>query len=272
MKVSRSQTCLALVLTFAAVTFASCKTPSGLKKGNANPLTLAGNTARNTAGLDSPSWNQAGSQILPASVGIKDSYYKVETSLPFIALTFDDGPHPSNTPRLLDILKERNVKATFYVVATNARAYPEIMRRIIAEGHEIGNHTVTHGNLAKMSAAGVRKELTEAHESIVAATGVAPRTMRPPYGAITSSQKKWIREEFGYPSIMWSVDPEDWKKPGSSVVTSRLVKGASPGGILLVHDIHVSSIDAIPSAVDQLLAKGYQFVTVTQLIAMDGNG
>jgi len=261
-----------LVLPFAAVTFTSCKTPSGLKKGNANPLALAGDPVRNTAGLDSPSWNHAGSQNLPASVGIKDSYYKVETSLPFIALTFDDGPHPSNTPRLLDILKERNVKATFYVVATNARAYPEIMRRIIAEGHEIGNHTVTHGNLAKMSAAGVRKELTEAHESIVATTGVAPRTMRPPYGAITSSQKKWIRQEFGYPSIMWSVDPEDWKKPGSSVVTSRLVKGASPGGILLVHDIHVPTIDAIPSAVDQLLAKGYQFVTVTQLIAMDGNG
>jgi peptidoglycan/xylan/chitin deacetylase (PgdA/CDA1 family) len=96
--------------------------------------------------------------------------------------------------------------------------------------------------------------------------------MRPPYGAITTAQKKWIREEFGYPSILWSVDPEDWKKPGSSAVTSRLVRGASPGGILLVHDIHAPTIDAIPSAVDQLLARGYQFVTVTQLLATDGRG
>lgn len=211
-------------------------------------------------------------QPLPTSIGTKDSYSRVDTSLPFVALTFDDGPHPKNTPRLLDILKERNVKATFYVVAPNVKRYPEIMRRIIAEGHEIGNHTVTHGNLTKMSEAAVKREFTETHDAIVAATGVAPRTMRPPYGAITTAQKAWIRRDLGYPTILWSVDPEDWKKPGSSVVTSRLVSGASPGGILLVHDIHASSIDAIPAAVDQLLARGYQFVTVTQLIAMDGKG
>lgn len=217
-------------------------------------------------------WNSVDGSTLPTSVGTKDSYSKVNTSLPFIALTFDDGPHATNTPRLLDILKSRNVKATFYVVATNARRYPEIMRRIVAEGHEIGNHTVTHGNLTKMSESGVRKELSVAHEAIVATTGIAPRTMRPPYGAITSSQKSWIRREFGYPSILWSVDPEDWKKPGSSVVASRLVSGARPGGILLVHDIHAPTIDAMPSAIDQLLAKGFQFVTVTQLIAMDGKG
>ncbi len=217
-------------------------------------------------------WNRVDGSRLPSSVGTRDSYSKVNTSLPFIALTFDDGPHPSNTPRLLDLLKSRNVKATFYVVATNARRYPEIMRRIIAEGHEIGNHTVTHGNLTKMSESAVRKELSVSHEAIVAATGVAPRTMRPPYGAITSSQKSWIRKEFGYPSILWSVDPEDWKKPGPSAVASRLVSGARPGGILLVHDIHAPTIDAMPSAVDQLLSRGFQFVTVTQLIAMDRKG
>ncbi len=209
---------------------------------------------------------------LPTSTGTKDSYSRVATSLPFIALTFDDGPHPQHTPRLLDILKQRNVKATFYVVATNAKRYPEIMRRIVAEGHEIGNHTVTHGNLARMSEAGVRQELSAAHEAIVATTGVAPRTMRPPYGAITPAQKAWIRRDFGYPTIMWSVDPEDWKKPGPSVVASRLVSGATPGGILLVHDIHASTIDAMPATVDQLLGRGFQFVTVTQLIAMDGKG
>lgn len=217
-------------------------------------------------------WNRIDGSKLPTSVGTSNSYSKVDTSLPFLALTFDDGPHATNTPRLLDILKSRNVKATFYVVATNARRYPEIMRRIVAEGHEIGNHTVTHGNLTKMSESEIRKELSVSHEAIVSATGVAPRTMRPPYGAITSSQKSWIRREFGYPSILWSVDPEDWKKPGPSVVANRLVSGARPGGILLVHDIHSPSIDAMPSAIDQLLARGFQFVTVTQLIAMDGKG
>ncbi len=210
----------------------------------------------------------------PAAAGYapKESYSKVQTSLPFVALTFDDGPHPSNTPRLLDILKARDVKATFFVVGTNVKRYPNIMRRIIAEGHEIGNHTVSHGNMTKMSSAQIERELTTAHQSIQAATGVAPRIMRPPYGAITSSQKSWIKQKWGYPSIMWSVDPQDWKKPGASVVTSRLVNGAKPGGILLVHDIHSPSIDAMPGTIDQILRKGLQFVTVSQLIALDGKG
>jgi len=261
-----------LLAAALAVGAPACKTPSALRKDGSGPLETAEGSERKRAGLAGPTWNEAGSEKLPTSVGTEDSYYRVDTSLPFLALTFDDGPHPTNTPRLLDILEERNVKATFYVVGTSAKRYPEIMRRIVAEGHEIGNHTVSHGNLTKMSSDQVRKELRVAHQSIVSATGVAPRTMRPPYGAITSSQKSWIREEFGYPSIMWSVDPEDWKKPGSSVVASRLVSGASPGGILLVHDIHAPTIDAIPTALDRLLAKGYQFVTVTQLIAMDGKG
>lgn len=237
--------------------FATSCTPG--KKGKAMEPAAIGGTA-------------PGPQVLPSSVGTKDSYSRVATSLPFIALTFDDGPHPQNTPRLLDILKQRNVKATFYVVGTNVKRYPEIMRRIVAEGHEIGNHTVNHPNLSKMSDAGVRQELSATHDAVLAATGVPPRTLRPPYGAITAAQKSWIRRDFGYPSILWSVDPEDWKKPGSATVTSRLVSGASPGGILLVHDIHAPTVDAIPATIDQLLARGFQFVTVTQLIAMDGKG
>ncbi len=235
---------------------ASCTTKQGKKK-----------TIANEAAAIAPA-----SAPLPTSTGSQDSYNRVATSLPFVALTFDDGPHPVNTPRLLDILKQKNVKATFYVIATNARRYPEIMRRIVAEGHEIGNHTVNHPNLTKLSDAGVRQELRGCHEAIVAATGVAPRTMRPPYGAITSAQKSWIRKEFGYPTIMWSVDPLDWKKPGASAVASRLVSGASPGGILLAHDIHAGTIDAMPTTIDQLLARGYQLVTVTQLLAMERKG
>lgn len=190
---------------------------------------------------------------------------------PYIALTFDDGPHPQNTPRLLDILKARNAKATFFVVGTNARRYPDILRRIVAEGHEIGNHSNNHPALSKLSDEGVRKELQSCHDAVLSATGVPPKSMRPPYGAITAAQKAWVKREFGYSSILWSVDPLDWKRPGSSVVASRLVAGASPGGILLCHDIHAGTIDAIPQVLDQLLAKGYRFVTVTQLLAMEKN-
>jgi len=224
------------------------------------------------AGADDSGWEEASAHRSTGPLGLRDSYSSVETALPLIALTFDDGPHPTHTPRLLDILKARNVKATFYVVATNAKRYPEIMRRMIAEGHEVGNHTVTHGNLARMTPDEVRKELRLAHESIVETTGIAPRSMRPPYGSITRDQKSWIKEEFGYPSVLWSVDPEDWKKPGISVVTSRLVSGARPGGILLVHDIHKPTIDAMPATIDQLIDRGFQFVTVSQLIALEPRG
>jgi len=209
---------------------------------------------------------------LTPTVPQRNSYGRVETSMPFLAMTFDDGPHPVNTPRLLDILKAHDVKATFFVVGTNVRRYPQIVRRMVSEGHEIGNHTVNHGDLTKMSPAAVEKELGTAHNSIVDATGIAPRLMRPPYGAITSSQKSWIKQKFGYPSILWSVDPEDWKKPGVSVVTSRLINGARPGGILLAHDIHKPTIDAIPAVLKRLRQKGFQFITVSQLIALEGKG
>lgn len=243
---------------------------TGKKKKKKEDEGAAVGTTGPTRPNDGRPWNDAGSLQLPRSVGAKPSYSSVSINRPYVALTFDDGPHATNTPRLLDILRSRNVKATFYVVGTNVKRYPHILKRMIAEGHEIGNHTVTHGNLTKMSPDQIRQELRTSHEAITAATGVPPKTMRPPYGAITASQKSWIRQEFGYPSILWNVDPEDWKKPGSSVVASRLVNGARPGGILLVHDIHSASIDAMPQTIDQLLAKGFQFVTVTQLIAMDG--
>ncbi|MCB1087863.1 MAG: polysaccharide deacetylase family protein [Verrucomicrobiae bacterium] len=218
-----------------------------------------------------PGWNP-NANIAVSGTGRQNSYSRVPMSQPYIAMTFDDGPHPTNTPRLLDMMKQRNIRATFFVVGSNARRYPHILRRMIAEGHEIANHTDSHAYLTKLSPDGIRRELSVTHQAIVAATGVPPRVVRPPYGAITADQKAWIKSEFGYPSILWSVDPEDWKRPGSSVVTRRLVSGASPGGILLAHDIHPPTIDAMPATFDQLLAKGYRFITVSQLISLEGQG
>ncbi len=184
-----------------------------------------------------------------------------------LALTFDDGPNPAHTPRLLDMLRRRNVKATFYVIGERAANHPDIIRRIVAEGHEIGNHTWTHPNLKKLSDEAVRRELNKTRDAIVSACGVQPRTMRPPYGAMYQKQREWVYREYGYPTVLWDVDPLDWKKPGSSVVAQRLISGARNGSILLVHDLHGSSVDAIPQTLDALLRQGYQFVTVSQLIA-----
>ncbi len=206
-------------------------------------------------------------QVPPA--GARLSYSSVQTAQKVVAMTFDDGPHPTHTPRLLKILRDRNIKATFYLVGKNAKAYPAIVRQIIAEGHEIGNHTWTHGSLTSMSDDQIRSELKMSADAVYAAAGYRPQTIRPPYGAVNARVKQLIYSEFGYPTIMWSVDPQDWRRPGVSVVTSRIVNGAHPGAILLAHDIHAPTIQAMPGTFDQLLAKGYRFVTVSQLMNIE---
>ncbi len=201
--------------------------------------------------------------------GTRVSYSSVSTDKPVIAMTFDDGPHPSLTPRLLDILKQRNIKATFFVLGSNVRAYPHIVRRMLAEGHEVANHTYTHASLTSRSDDQIRSELQRCDEAIMAAANYRPHLIRPPYGATNARIKEMIYSEFGYATIMWSVDPQDWRRPGVSVVTSRLVNGAHNGAILLAHDIHPPTIEAMPATFDQLLAKGFQFVTVSQLLNLE---
>ena len=224
------------------------------------------NTATNRSGP--PPRNSSTNVRIDLSKARATTYHSVSTGGPHIALTFDDGPHPKNTPRLLDMLRERNIKATFFVVGPNAKRYPGIMKRMVAEGHEIGNHTMTHGNLSKMSNAAIKRELDGCRDAIIQSCGVNPRLMRAPYGALKSAQKIYIKETWGYPNIHWSVDPEDWKKPGPSVVANRIISRTRPGGIVLVHDIHAPSIVAMPQALDGLLRKGFRFVTTSQLISL----
>jgi len=187
---------------------------------------------------------------------------------PYIALTFDDGPSAALTPKLLDMLAARRLKATLFVVGQNAADHPDILKRAVREGHEIANHSWSHPNLGKMSDDGVRRELQKTDDAIVAATGKRPTLMRPPYGSITAAQKKWIHQEFGYRIIIWDVDPLDWKRPGPAVVTSRILNQTKAGSIILVHDIHPPTIDAMPRTFDQLIEKGFKSVTVTELLGM----
>lgn len=213
--------------------------------------------------------NKPSSMPIVPPAGAKLSYSQCHITQPVVAMTFDDGPHPTLTPRLLDILKARNIKCTFFVVGKNAKAYPQIIQRILAEGHEIGNHTWSHASLTSRSDDQIRKELQMSEDALMAAANYRPHLIRPPYGAINTRVKQLMFSEFGYSTIMWSVDPQDWRRPGVSVVTSRLVNGAHPGAIMLAHDIHPPTIEAVPAMFDQLLAKGYQFVTVSQLMNME---
>lgn len=185
-----------------------------------------------------------------------------------IALTFDDGPNATLTPKLLDLLAARHLKATFFVVGQNAADHPDILKRAVREGHEVANHSWSHPNFGKMSDDAVRRELQKTDDAITAAIGKRPTLMRPPYGSITARQKKWIHEEFGYRIILWDVDPLDWKRPGPSVVTARILKETKAGSIVLSHDIHPPTIEAMPATFDQLMKKGFKSVTVTDLLGM----
>jgi len=193
----------------------------------------------------------------------------VKVDGPYIAMTFDDGPNPKNTPKLLDLLAARHIKATFFVVGECATDYPAIMKRIVAEGHEIGNHSWNHPNFGKSSDDKIRSQVQRTNDIILAETGIKPTLLRPPYGSMTPKQRQWVHDEFGYNIILWDVDPNDWKEPGVNVVAQRIISGTRPGSIILSHDIHAPTIEAMPMVFDALLAKGYKFVTVSELIAMD---
>ncbi|HCQ37702.1 MAG: polysaccharide deacetylase [Roseibacillus sp.] len=255
---------LAPLLALVACFSSSC---SSLESEGEKPSTMANNGYRSPyqAWPSARNPNLSLSSQFPKSIGITHS--RGLGHQPYIAMTFDDGPHASNTPRLLDILRQRNIKATFYVIGKNVDNYPHLTRRIVAEGHEIGNHTYTHRNLKKLSDAQVLSEMSRARSSIVNATGVQPRTMRPPYGAIYQRQRELIMNRFGYPTIMWAVDPRDWQRPGISVVKNRILTKTTNGSIVLAHDLHAPTVAAMPATLDGLLAKGFKFVTVSQLLS-----
>jgi len=188
---------------------------------------------------------------------------------PYIAMTFDDGPHGVNTPRLLEMLKQRGIKATFFVCGECVAALPEIAKRIVDEGHEIANHSWSHPQLSRMGEGGVTDQLQRTHDVVKQTTGFEMKVMRPPYGAFTVNQRSWAHAKWGYKTIMWDVDPLDWKVRNAAHVQSEILKGTVNGSIILAHDIHKTTVDAMPATLDALAGKGFKFVTVSELIAMD---
>ena len=193
----------------------------------------------------------------------------VHVNGPYIAMTFDDGPSAKLTPQLLDILKARDMHVTFFVLGEMVKSHPEIIKRAVAEGHEIGSHSWDHPDLAKKSDDFVRSQLDRTKDEINTAIGHPPTLFRPPYGSLSKDQRRWIHDEYGYTIVLWDVDPLDWKRPGPSVVEQRILEGTRNGSIILSHDIHPGTVEAMPDTFDKLLAKGFKFVTVPELIAMN---
>ena len=176
-----------------------------------------------------------------------------------VALTFDDGPS-FYTEGLLDTLKEHNVKATFFVLGTQVRIQSETVQRMFREGHQIGNHTWDHPNLTRMSDDQIRAQLQQTDNLIAQIIGESTPFLRPPYGAYNDR----VLAASGLPIIFWSVDPLDWKDRDASTVAARIVD-APAGAIILAHDIHKSTVDAVPAIIAALKNRGIHMVTVTKL-------
>ena len=179
-----------------------------------------------------------------------------------VAITFDDGPNPEYTERLLDGLKERNVKATFFLIGKEVKEYPEIVKRISDEGHLIGNHTYEHVNLCEIDCDQVKWQVEQTNDAIYEVTGERPMYIRPPYGC----WNKQMEEETGMLEILWNVDPRDWDCKDSGVLIDRVLKQVQNDSIILFHDASASSVDAALSVVDILTERGYEFVGADELL------
>ena len=186
--------------------------------------------AAQSAATPAPAASSGTSAKLVSSGGIapRVTFSRVNVDGPYIAMTFDDGPSGPNTPRLLDLAAKKHIKLTFFLIGENAARYPQLVQRELAEGHQVGNHSYTHPDLAKMSDDAVRAEIQKTQDAIIGASGYKPVLFRPPYGALTARQRLWVANEFGVKIILWDVDPLDWKEPGVEVVAQRIIAGARP--------------------------------------------
>lgn len=177
-----------------------------------------------------------------------------------IALTFDDGPG-AYTAALLDQLARDKASASFFVVGQNARVHPSLVARMAAEGHTVGNHTYTHPLLTRLSAAAQRTQIARTSRALVAAGAPTPTMLRPPYGAFNAATKT-----LGLALVNWNVDTEDWKNRNAAKTTQRALAGARRGAIILMHDIHASTVKAVPGIIRALKAKGYTLVNLDTLL------
>lgn len=182
---------------------------------------------------------------------------------PMVALTFDDGPHPIVTPRILDLLKQYHARATFFVLGNRVYSYAEVLQREYTEGHEIGNHSYNHPFLSKLNAGEIAYQVQETDERIAHLIPTAPVLLRPPYGAVNDAVKAAVQKPF----VLWSIDTQDWKNRSRNAIVEEVLGKVKDGDIILMHDLYATTADACEIILPALAEQGYQFVTVSELLA-----
>lgn len=179
-----------------------------------------------------------------------------------VALTFDDGPNSTTTNQALDTLSKYGIKATFFVLGKNVSGNEEILKRMKADGHVIGNHSWSHPVLSKLSLDDAKKQITDTEDALTKVLGSSSKLMRPPYGAITDD----IRNSLDLSFIMWNVDSLDWKSKNEAAILTEIQREVKNGSIILMHDIHAETVNALPKVIDYLKGQGYDFVTIPDLL------
>lgn len=204
-------------------------------------------------------WSAAPREALPA-----DAAAELPAEVKYIALTFDDGPRRETTAKLLDGLEERGASATFFLVGEQIEENSDLVERMKAEGHQVGNHTWSHVRLDGGAEESARQEIRMTEEALQELLGGEGYWLRPPYGMIDEGM------EIGIPMVKWSVDPRDWERRNTAQVVQAVLRDAEPNAIILLHDIYPTSVEAALQVVDTLQKEGYWFVTVEELLRLNG--
>jgi peptidoglycan/xylan/chitin deacetylase (PgdA/CDA1 family) len=207
-------------------------------------------------------------ESLCAPVNSCPIFSRADTNEHLIALTFDDGPHDTNTERVLDLLSQEEIKATFFVVGENAQSHPEIIERIIEEGHELGNHTYKHTYLGGKNKHLIEREIDLCDDAIFNHCEYSSKLLRPPggiYDPIVSS----VCAERGYTMVLWSIDTRDWSGADAKSIEMTIMDNIEDGAIILCHDFtsfKSNTVEALRVVIPKLKKLGYRFVTVSELI------
>lgn len=187
---------------------------------------------------------------------------RVDPEKKLIAFSFDDGPSRKNTEKILKALDKNNARATFFMLGQNAKYYPDLVKKVEESGNEIAGHSWNHPLLTKLGKKGVKKQMSQMNEAIASVTGSDVGLLRPPYGSINRTVKNTVKD----PLILWSIDTLDWKTLNADKTADAILKQARDGDIILMHDIHAPTAEAVKKVLPKLEKKGFQVCTVSELL------